>query len=184
MEARVTAPTATRPGVLAELPPMPPPVGASARRDTLVRHFVQHQDRHTRHALDQRARAARYSDNDVAAAWTVIDIEDGGKVPAARFATIAKAVIVALYLATFAVFAGGSSLATGTGHAMGVAALGVVLVIVGGVALRVVSLSKVVPANPLAALATLLALPLVFLVIVAGLCVITAGSTFFPAAAS
>jgi hypothetical protein len=163
----------------AETPP-PPPAGAAARRDALERHFRLHGGRYTRFALEQAARAAGYSDNDIAAAWTLIDMEDGGKAPAARFATIAKAVVILLYLATFALFVAGSDMSARS-YGVGVPILAVVLLITGGISLLIVSRSKVVSRNPAAALATLLAAPFIFLVVVAGLCVATTGPTFFGA---
>jgi hypothetical protein len=161
----------------AETPPSPPS-GAAARRDALERHFRLHGGRYTRFALEQAARAAGYSDNDIAAAWTLIDMEDGGKAPAARFAAIAKAIVVVLYLATFALFVAGSDMSART-YGVGVPILAVVLLIAGGISLLIVSRSKVVSRNPLAALATLLAVPFIFLVVVAGLCVATTGPAFF-----
>jgi hypothetical protein len=173
-------PNDRRPAATAGPAPAPPPGGAPARRDALVRHFRQHQDRYTRHALDQSARIAGYSDNDVAAAWTLIDMEDGGKAPAARFAPIAQVVVVALYLATFLLFVAGSNMSART-YGVGVAILAVTLLVVGGIALLMVARARVVSQNPLAALASLLAVPFIFLVVVAGLCVVTTGPTFFGA---
>jgi hypothetical protein len=163
----------------AETPP-PPPAGAAARRDALERHFRLHGGRYTRFALEQAARAAGYSDNDIAAAWTLIDMEDGGKAPAARFAPVAQVVVVALYFATFALFVAGSDMSAKT-YGVGVAILAVTLLVVGGISLLIVSRSKVVSRNPLAALASLLAVPFIFLVVVAGLCVVTTGPAFFGA---
>jgi hypothetical protein len=171
-------PNERRPGTTAGPAPAPPPGGAAARRDALVGHFRQHQDRYTRHALDQGARTAGYSDNDVAAAWTLIDMEDGGKAPAARFAPLAQVVVVALYIATFVLFVAGSDMSART-YGVGVAILAVTLLVVGGISLLIVSRSKIVSRNPLAALASLLAVPFIFLVVVAGLCVVTTGPAFF-----
>jgi hypothetical protein len=171
-------PNERRPGATAGPAPEPPPGGAPARRDALVRHFRQHQDRYTRHALDQAARTAGYSDNDAAAAWTLIDMEDGGKAPAARYATIARVIVVALYVATFILFVGGSNMSART-YGVGVAVLAVTLLLVGGIALLIVGRSKVVSRDPLPALATLLAAPFILLVVVAGLCVATTGPSFF-----
>jgi hypothetical protein len=169
-EPRVAAP--------AEPPPTPPPAGATARRDALVRHFRAHGARYTRFALDQAARASGYSDNDAAAAWTLIDMEDGGKSPAARFAPIARVIVLALYLGTFALFVAGSNMAVMT-YGVGVPILAVALLLAGGLSLLFVGRTKVVSRNPLAALAALLVGPFILLVVVAGLCVVTTGPTFF-----
>jgi hypothetical protein len=55
----------------------------------------------------------------------------------------------------------------------------VTLLVVGGIALLVVGRRKVVSREPLLALTSLLAVPFVLLVIVAGLCVATTNTTFF-----
>jgi len=161
----------------AEAPPVPP-AGEVARRRVLESHFRTHDGRYTRFALEQAARAAGYSDNDIAAAWSGIDMEDAGKVPAARSAAIARVVIIVLYLATFAIFVGGSDLGSRT-YGAGTAVLAVTLVIVGLISLLIVGRRKVVSSNPSAAVASLLAVPFILLFIVAGLCVATTGPTFF-----
>jgi hypothetical protein len=160
-------------------PPPAPPDGETARRDALIRHFRLHGGQYTRFALDQAARSAGYSDNDIAGAWSAIDVEEGGKVPAARSARIARIIILVLYFAVFAFFVGGSNMASRT-YGVGVPILAVTLLIVGGISLLIVGRSKVVSRDPLAALTSLLALPFILLVIVAGLCVATTGPTFFP----
>jgi len=161
-----------------EPPPAPPPSGATARRDALVRHFRSH-GAYTRFALEQAARAAGYSDNDVAAAWTLIDMEDSGKAPAARSAAIARVVILVLYLATFVVFVAGSDMASKT-SGVGVGILALTLLIAGGISLLIVGRPRVVSQNRVAAVAALLAIPFLLLVIVAGLCVATTAPTFLP----
>jgi hypothetical protein len=159
------------------VPPPAPPAGEVARRDALEAHFRQHGGRYTRFALEQAARGAGYSDNDIAAAWSGIDMEEGGKAPAGRAATIARFIILALYIATFALFVGGSDMSQRT-YGVGVAILAVTLVITAIISLLVVGRTKVVSRNPSAAIAGLLALPFVLLFIVAGLCVATTGPTF------
>ena len=161
----------------AEAPPAPP-AGEAARRDVLESHFRRHSGGYTRFALEQAARTAGYSENDIAAAWSGIDMEEGGKAPAGRAAAIARFVILVLYLATFALFVGGSDLSQRT-YGVGVAILAVTLVITGIISLLVVGRAKVVSRNPSAAIAGLLALPFILLFIVAGLCVATTGPTFF-----
>lgn len=173
-------PNEPRVGTPAEAPPAPP-AGESARRDALARHFRAHGGRYTRFALDQAARSAGYSDNDIAAAWSLIDVEEGGKVPAGRSTAIARFIILVLYLAVFAFFIGASNMATRT-YGVGVPILALTLLIVGGISLLIVGRSKVVSRNPAAALTSLLALPFILLFIVAGLCVATTGPTFFPGA--
>jgi hypothetical protein len=161
-------------------PDTPPraPGGEAARRDSLVRHFRTHGARYTRFALDQGARTAGYSDNDIAAAWSMIDAEDAGIVPASRFATVARIIVVALYVATFVLFVAASNM-TRRSYGVGPFVLGVTLLVVGGIALLVVGRRKVVSREPLLALTSLLAVPFVLLVIVAGLCVATTNPTFF-----
>jgi hypothetical protein len=160
----------------AEAPPSPP-AGEAARRDVLEGHFRLHSGGYTRFALEQAARAAGYSDNDIAAAWSRIDMEEGGKAPAGRAAAIAKFIILVLYVATFAIFVGGSDMSQRT-YGLGVAILAVTLVVTGIISLLVVGRAKVVSRNPSAAVAGLLALPFILLFIVAGLCVATTGPTF------
>jgi hypothetical protein len=172
-------PNQPRLATAAETPPAPP-AGEAARRDVLESHFRLHGGRYTRFALDQAARAAGYSDNDIAAAWSRIDMEEGGKAPAGRSAAIARIVILVLYLATFVLFVAGSDMSQRT-YGVGVAILAVTLLIVGGVSLLIVGRSKVVSRNLPAAVTSLLALPFILLVIVAGLCVATTGPTFFGA---
>jgi hypothetical protein len=159
-------------------PPPAPPAGEAARRNALESHFRLHSGRYTRFALDQAARAAGYSDNDIATAWSLIDMEEGGKAPPGRAATIARFVILVLYLATFAVFVLASDMGQRT-YGVGVGILAVTMLVVGGVSLLIVGRSKVVSRNLPAALTSLLALPFILLVIVAGLCVATTGPTFF-----
>ncbi len=161
----------------AEAPPAPP-AGEAARRDVLERHFRLHGGRYTRFALEQVARSAGYSDNDIAAAWSLIDMEEGGTAPAASSARTARMVILVLYFATFALFVVGSNMPAMT-YGLGVPILAVTLVIVGGISLLIVGRAKVVSRNPAAALTSLLALPFILLVIVAGLCFATTGPTFF-----
>jgi uncharacterized membrane protein SirB2 len=163
----------------AEAPPAPP-AGETARRDLLASHFRLHDGRYTRLALEQAARSAGYSDNDIAAAWSLIDMDDAGKAPAARSARIARIVILVLYLATFAVFVVGSNMPAMT-YGVGVPILAVTLLIVGGISLLIVGRRKVVSRNPAAALTSLLALPFILLFIVAGLCVATTAPSFFGA---
>jgi hypothetical protein len=158
--------------------PVAPPAGEAARRDVLESHFRLHGGRYTRFALEQAARAAGYSNNDIAAAWSRIDMEEGGKAPAGRAAAVARSVILVLYVATFAIFVGGSDMSQRT-YGVGVAILAVTLVVTGIISLLVVGRAKVVSRNPSAAIAGLLALPFVLLFIVAGLCVATTGPTFF-----
>jgi hypothetical protein len=158
--------------------PVAPPAGEAARRDVLESHFRLHGGRYTRFALEQAARAAGYSDNDIAAAWSRIDMEEGGKAPAGRAAAVARSVILVLYVATFAIFVGGSDMSQRT-YGVGVAILAVTLVVTGIISLLVVGRAKVVSRNPSAAIAGLLALPFILLFIVAGLCVATTGPTFF-----
>jgi hypothetical protein len=144
----------------------------------LESHFRLHGGRYTRFALEQAARAAGYSDNDIAAAWSRIDMEEGGKAPAGRAAAVARSVILVLYVATFAIFVGGSDMSQRT-YGVGVAILAVTLVVTGIISLLVVGRAKVVSRNPSAAIAGLLALPFILLFIVAGLCIATTGPTFF-----
>ena len=172
-------PNEPRLATAAQTPPAPP-AGEAARRNVLEGHFRLHGGKYTRFALDQAARAAGYSDNDIAAAWSRIDMDEGGKAPAGRSAAIARIVILVLYLATFVIFVGGSDMSQRT-YGVGVAILAVTLLIVGGVSLLIVGRSKVVSRNLAAAVTSLLALPFILLVIVAGLCVATTGPTFFGA---
>jgi hypothetical protein len=158
--------------------PVAPPAGEAARRDVLESHFRLHGGRYTRFALEQAARAAGYSNNDIAAAWSRIDMEEGGKAPAGRAAAVARSVILVLYVATFAIFVGGSDMSQRT-YGVGVAILAVTLVVTGIISLLVVGRAKVVSRNPSAAIAGLLALPFILLFIVAGLCIATTGPTFF-----
>ena len=161
----------------ADAPPAPP-AGEAARRKVLESHFRSHDGRYTRFALEQAARTASYSDNDIAAAWSAIDFEDAGKAPAARSASIARLVILVLYLATFFLFVAGSDMGSRT-SGVGTGILAVTLLLVGAVSLLLVGRRKVVSRNLSAALAGMLAVPFILLVIVAGLCVATTGPTFF-----
>jgi hypothetical protein len=166
------------PGSTPAQAPPEPPAGEAARRTVLESHFRSHDGPFTRFALEQAARAAGYSDNDIAAAWSAIDLEDAGRAPAARSAFIARLVILVLYLATFFLFVAGSDLGSRT-SGVGTGILAVTMLLVGTVSLLLVGRRKVVSRNLSAAVAGLLAVPFILLVIVAGLCVATTGPSFF-----
>jgi hypothetical protein len=173
------APPTRRPDGMAEAPPPSrPPSGDAARRDVLVGHFKQHERGYTRFALDRAARSAGYSDSEIADAWSVIDMQASGVAGAGRFATMARLIVLGLYVATFLLFVFGSNMAART-YGVGVPILAVTLFIVGGIALLRIDRAKVVSRDPLAAYASLLAVPFVLLVIVAGLCIGTTSPTFF-----
>jgi hypothetical protein len=167
---------------MAEAPrPSQPPSGEAARRDVLVSHFKQHERSYTRFALDRGARSAGYSDSEIAAAWSAIDMQASGVSGADRFATMARLIVLGLYLVTFLLFVAASDMPART-YGVGVPILAVTLFIVGGIALLRIDRSKVVSRDPLAAYTSLLAVPFVLLVIVAGLCIGTTSPTFFGAA--
>jgi hypothetical protein len=171
-------PSGRRDGMAEAPPPAQPPPGDTARRDVLVSHFRQHERGYTRFALDRGARSAGYSDQEIAAAWSVIDAQASAVPNAGRLATMARLIVLGLYLATFVLIVFGSNMSART-YGVGVPILAVTLFIVGGIALLRIDRSKVRSRDPLAAYTSLLAVPFVLLVIVAGLCIGTTTPTFF-----
>lgn len=171
-------PSGRRDGMAAAPPPPQAPPGEAARGDVLVSHFRAHERGYTRFALDRGARSAGYSDREIADAWSTIDVQASGVPNATRFATTARLIVLGLYLATFLLFVIGSDMSART-YGVGVPILAVTLFIVGGIALLRIDRTKVVSRDPLAAYASLLAVPFVLLVIVAGLCIGTTSPTFF-----
>jgi hypothetical protein len=167
-----------RPG--SEPAPVPPPPAAAGDDDEeLFRYLLRNEDRFTDDALRQAAADAGHAPASIAAARARVAATHEGKVPANRYATWARAVVVATYLGTFALFAWGSDLVEAT-YGVGAMILGVVLLVTGLISLSVIGRPKVVAQDPLAALAGLLAVPFVLLVIVAGLCVVTTNPVFLP----
>jgi hypothetical protein len=150
--------------------PAPPAIAAADHREQLYRYFLANRDRFTSEALERAAVAAGYPRAEVAETSRLVGAEGDVTTDSARYTTQARVIVLLAYVATFILLVVPTGMATGT-YGVGPVILGVLLLIAGGIGLALVGRRRRVSANAAMALTSMLAIPFVLLVIVAGSCV-------------
>jgi hypothetical protein len=147
----------------------------AARREALAEHLRANRDAYTPEALARAARAAGYPDSEIEAAGEVAG-ETSATAAGFRPRTRARILVLAMYGGTFLGFAfvflsKPSAMQYGWGFALAILAvtLGLALLL----SLRTIGRSGSRAGTASGAVAALLALPILFLVVVTGLCVAT-----------
>jgi hypothetical protein len=148
----------------------PPGTSPADHREQLYRYFLDNRDRFTPEALERAAVAAGYAPAEVAETSRLVSAEGDVTTDSARYTTQARAILLIAYVATFVLLVVPTGMATAT-YGVGPIILGVLLLIAGGIAFAWVGRRRRVSANAAMALTSMLAVPFVLLVIVAGSCV-------------
>jgi hypothetical protein len=161
--------------------PVPPPPGSSsgalgsgdraaAPARQLEEYFAANRGRYTDEALSAAARAAGYADADIAAGLTRARARDVTRPVQAR----ARTLIRGAYVVVFVVLVAAMAVNSGVAFAIGTVVLLITMLF--GLALSQYLIRN---AAADAALAMVLALPVVFLIVIAGACIAT-GLPFTP----
>jgi hypothetical protein len=149
------------------VPPAAPPVGET-REDSLAAWFRANGARYTPEALARAARDGGYSEAEIEAA-----VARGGDAALGRSTrTRAAWVLAGLYLATFLVLVVPTTMTTST-YGLGPIILALLLGPIGLLFFLRIRRGRSIPAATLAGFTSLLAVPVVLLLIVAGICVVT-----------
>lgn len=167
-----------RTGTAPEPAPVPPAPSRDDNRTALVDHFLAYRDRFRRDALSRAAEDAGHAPADVTAAWEQVDAQLAGRSAPDSVVTRARLIVVALYVGTFLLLTVPTDMSRKT-YSVGPLILAVLLVVTGLISLFAVGRRRRVAAEPMAALASVLAVPFILLVIVAGACVWSTSPTFF-----
>jgi hypothetical protein len=159
--------------------PAPPSAAPADNREILYRYFLEHRGRFTPEALQRSAEQAGYPSAEVAeVARLVAADEDSSTTDSGRYTTIARVIVVALYLGTFLLLVVPTRMGAAS-YGIGPAILGILLFIAGLIALWRVGRRRQVSENAAMALTSMLAVPFVLLVIVAGTCLWATGPSLF-----